>query len=391
MVITSDRFHEAIRSDAPQTPLFIFDGGVVIKNDIDLSSGFRFQEAVMDGDDFEPGACCSSTLDFQLMNEDGEWSAFPFGDFTAYLGAQTFHRREKQRKGCVVLVGGNTIQGSDQMPYLTMNGQTVAGANAPVYAAVLFRDMLLAFTEQGYLSFRYSGGEITPAQANIHDVPLLKAAESWKRTRTGICYGHQIPGITTGVKPENCLTVTTPNTTVSYEMVLLGKFTAERPVFSTKRRLSVRCYDAMQKFDTEYTPAQFSYPTTLYGLLEQTCKAAGVALSGQAQELTNGSASIPKAPELKNATLKDLLHYIGQLSGTFAKVGRDGALTMKWLSASGFSLDGHDYSECSIGYYTAAPISKVVCRTTGGEDSETGAGENPYYIVDNPLLAVMGG
>ena len=137
MVITSDRFHEAIRSDAPQTPLFIFDGGVVTKNDIDLSSGFRFQEAVMDGDDFEPGACCSSTLDFQLMNEDGEWSAFPFGDFTAYLGAQTFHRREKQRKGCVVLVGGNTIQGSDQPPYLTLNGQTVAGADAPPVDASL--------------------------------------------------------------------------------------------------------------------------------------------------------------------------------------------------------------------------------------------------------------
>lgn len=391
MIATSARFHEAIREDELQMPLFIFDNAVVTKEDIDPNMGFQFRETVIDGDDFEPGACCASTLDFRLMNENDEWSSFPFGNFTAYLGVRTFHQREKSRAGCVVSAGSDVIHGSRETPYLTLNGTTVTGANEPVYALALFREMLLAFTAGGYLSFQYSAGSLTAKTFTIHDAPILRSASKWKRAGLGICYGHKITGITTGLSGENCLTITGSNYTDSYEMVTLGKFTAEKPIFSTKRRLAVSCADDMQKFDVDYDPAKFSYPTTLHGLLTQTCAAAGVPLTTAASALTNGSASIPTEPDLKNATLKDILKYIGELSGTFAKAGRDGTLSMKWLAASGFRLDGHDYSECSVGYYNAAPISKIIQRSVDGEDTQTGSGNNALYIKDNPILAAMGG
>lgn len=391
MIATSARFHEAIREDEVQTPLFIFENAVVTKEDIDVTAGFQFRETVMDGDDFEPGACCSSTLEYRLMNENNEWSDFPFGDFTAYLGVRTLHQRDKARTGCVVMAGTDTIQGSRAAPYLTLNGAAVTGANEPVYALALFRDMLLAFTVNGYLSFQYSAGSLTAHTFTIHDAPVLRVAAKWRRSRLGICYGHKIQGVTTGLSGENCLTITGSGYTDSYEMVTLGKFTAERPIFSTKRRLSVSCRDAMQKFDVDYDSKKFSYPTTLHGLLRQTCEAAGVPLATAADSLTNGSATVPAEPDLKNATLKDILSYIGELSGTFAKIGRDGKLYMKWLESSGFRLDGHDYSECNVGYFTVAQISKIIQRNTNGDDKETGSGENPFYIKDNPVLAVMGG
>lgn len=391
MIATSARFHEAIREDEVQTPLFIFENAVVTKEDIDVTAGFQFRETVMDGDDFEPGSCCSSTLEYRLMNENNEWSDFPFGDFTAYLGVRTLHQRDKARTGCVVTAGNDTIQGSRAAPYLTLNGATVTGANEPVYALVLFRDMLLAFTADGYLSFRYSAGSLEAHTFTIHDAPILRVAAKWRRSGLGICYGHKISGVTTGLSGENCLTITRNNYTDSYEMVTLGKFTAERPTFSTKKRLSVSCADCMQKFDTDYDSAKFTYPTTLYGLLSQTCEAAGVPLATAADALTNGSVAVPTEPDLKNATLKDVLRYIGELSGTYAKIGRNGKLSMRWLESTGFRLDGHDFSECNVGYYSVAPISKIIQRSVNGDDKQTGSEENAFYIKDNPILAVMGG
>lgn len=391
MIATSARFHEAIREDELQMPLFIFDNAVVTKEDIDTNMGFQFRETVIEEDDFAPGACCASTLDFRLMNENGEWSDFPFGDFTAYLGVRTLHQREKTRAGCEITAGSDSIKGSRTAPYLTLNGTAVSGVTEPVYALALLQGKLLAFTADGYFSFQYASGRLTAKIFTLHDAPILRSAAKWRRAGLGICYGHKIAGITTGLSDENCLTVTGSNYTDSYEMIPLGKFNAERPTFSTKRRLAVSCTDAMEKFDVDYDSTKFTYPTTLHGLLTQTCAAAEVSLATAASDLTNGSASIPAAPDLKNATLKDILHYIGELSGTFAKIGRDGRLSMKWLAASGFRLDGHDYSECSVGYYSAAPISKIVRRSVTGDDAETGSGENAFYIKDNPLLAVMGG
>lgn len=391
MIATSTRFHEAIRDDEPQTPLFIFENAVVTKEDIDINVGFQFRETVMDGDDFEPGECCAATLDFRLMNENAEWSEFAFGEFDAYLGVRTFHSREKTRNVCEIMAGDDIIVGSRTSPYLSLNGSAISGANEPVYALVLFREMLLAFTSEGYLSFRYSPGKLEKEAFSFHSKPILRASAKWRRAGIGICYGHKIAGITTGLSGENCLTIVGQNYTDSYEMVPLGEFTAERPIFSTKRRLSVSCRDAMQKFDVDYDSKKFSYPTTLHGLLRQTCEAAGVPLATAADLLTNGSAVVSAEPDLKNATLKDVLRYIGELSGTFAKIERSGKLSMKWLGRSDFRLDGHDYSECNVGYYSVAQISKVVQRNTSGDDKETGSGENVFYIKDNPVLAVMGG
>lgn len=391
MIATSARFHEAIREDELQMPLFIFDNAVVTKEDIDTNMGFQFRETVIEGDDFEPGACCASTLDFRLMNENDEWSSFPFGNFTAYLGVRTFHQREKTRAGCEITAGSDVIRGSREAPYLTLNGVAVSGANEPVYALALLREKLLAFTENGYLSFQHASGSLTAKAFTLHDAPVLRSAAKWRRAGLGICYGHKITGVTTGLSGENCLTITGSNYTDSYEMVTLGKFTAEKPVFSTKRRLAVSCADDMQKFDVDYDPSKFAYPTTLHGLLTQTCAAAGVPLATAAGALTNGSATIPEEPDLKNVTLKDILKYIGELSGTFAKVGRDGMLSMKWLTTVSMRLDGHDYSECNVGYYNAAPISKIIQRSVTGDDTETGSGGNAFYIKDNPILAAMGG
>ena len=199
MIATSARFHEAIREDELQMPLFIFDNAVVTKEDIDTNMGFQFRETVIEEDDFAPGACCASTLDFRLMNENGEWSDFPFGDFTAYLGVRTLHQREKTRAGCEITAGSDSIKGSRTAPYLTLNGTAVSGVTEPVYALALLQGKLLAFTADGYFSFQYASGRLTAKIFTLHDAPILRSAAKWRRAGLGICYGHYIGGITTGL------------------------------------------------------------------------------------------------------------------------------------------------------------------------------------------------
>lgn len=389
MVLTSDKFHEAIRDDAPQIPLFVFDKAVITKDDIDVNAGFRFREAVMDNEDYCPGACCASTMDINLINENDEWSDFDFGEFTAYLGARTMHRRESRSGQCVILAGGNTISGRTDSPYLMYNGSAVQGVNEPVLAMALFGSMLFVLTSTGTVSYRYSGSGLQLASHDVYEASLSSHAQYLKKKRLSICYGHTIPGITSGLSGENCLTVFAQNYTDSYEMVPLGKFTAERPTFSTRRKLSVSATDAMEKFDKDYDTAEFTYPTDVYGLLSQVCAAAGVTLSTAKSKLTNGSVSIQKEPDVKTCTLRDLLRYIGEITGTFAKINRSGQLEMKWFGKVSMSLGQHDYTDCDVGYYDVAAIGTITRRTVGEDDVSVGSGENIFYIQNNPLLSVI--
>ena len=143
----------------------------------------------------------------------------------------------------------------------------------------------------------------------------------------------------------------------------------------------------MDQFDKTYDSTGMTFPMTLYELLRNICGKVNVPIS--TSEIDNGNISIPSAPDFGDSTYKDILKYIGELSGTFAKMSRAGELEMKWLGDSGFTLDGHDYSECSIGYYNTAGVDQVVSRQYSGNDVTSGSGDNILYIQNNPIAKLI--
>lgn len=387
MVETSTAFAESIKNGSPQMPLFIFSNAVMTADDIEISYGIRFSENVMADEDFAPGACCSSTLDFNLINDGGQWSGFKYGEFTALLGVRTYFKRGNIDSYCRIELDGNVIRGNKDAPFLTINGNAVDGAHESVKAMFLLRDKLFAFTEDGYVGFTYDGSTLTQTQFDFYDAPLISASTRWKFLGLGIVYGHKITGVTTGLNADNCFTIYGQNDVSSYEMIPLGVFEAERPVFSSKKSISVESFDRLIKFDKDYKKSDFQFPISVYGLLQKVCSAAGVPLKNSS--IDNGSIRIASDPDFEGNTLRDILGFIAEISGDFVHMSRYGELELKWFNTVSAHLDPDAYAECNVGYYSAAGISKLVIRDIGSDDKSYGSGKNIWYIQQNPIAKVL--
>ena len=387
MVSTSTAFVEAIKNSKPQMPLFIFDKALMTADDIEISSGIRFSENVMADEDFAPGACCSSTLDFTLINDDGQWSDFNYGEFTALLGVCTYNEKAQSDAYCRIELDGNVICGYEEAPFLTIGENQVNGIDKSVKALLLFRNKLFAFTEDGYIGFTYDGSSLTQATFDFYDEPLIAASKRWKFLGLGIVYGHKISGITPGLSNDNCFTVYSQNDVSSYEMIPLGIFDAERPVYSSKKSISVESFDRLIKFDKDYKSSDFHFPTSVYGLLQQVCSVADVPLKNTS--IDNGGIIVENEPDFEGNTLRDILGFIAEISGDFVHMSRYGELELKWFNTVSAHLDPDSYAECNVGYYSAAGIDKLVIREIGSDDVSYGSGKNIWYIQQNPIAKVL--
>lgn len=387
MIPTSEAFSEAIKTDNRQMPLFIFNNAIMTAEDIDISSGILFSENVMSDEDFAPGACCSSTIDFNLLNDSGAWTAFGYGEFKALLGVCTNEAQAISDCYCRIELDGATICGYEEAPYLTFNGSAVAGVGKSVVALFLYNEKLFVFTDDGYVGFTYNGSALKRTTFDFYDAPLIQASKRWGDIGIGIVYGHKIAGITTGLEAENCFTMFLPNEIASYEMIPLGVFEAKKPVYSSKKTISIECYDRLVSFDADYDSSKFQYPTTLYGLLQQVCTAAGITLKNQS--IDNGDVPIATEPDFEGNTLRDILGFIAEISGDFAKMTRDGELELRWFQAVSAYIDPYQYAECNIGYYNAAGVDKLVIRDIASSDVNIGEGENAWYIQQNPIARVL--
>lgn len=387
MVTTSAAFTEAIRNGEPQIPLFLFDNAVMTSDDIDSNSGIQFSENVMSGEDFAPGSCCSSTLDFTIINDDGEWSEFQYGEFTALLGVRTYHQKEISDSYCRISMNGNTICGNKYAPYLTLNGNAVSGADEAVKALLLLRDKLFAFTDSGYVGFTYDGSSLSKEDFTFYDAPIIGSSKNWMISGIGFAYGHKIDGVTTGLNEDNCFTIFGQSDVSSYEMIPLGVFNAEKPVYSSRKNISVESFDRIVKFDKDYKSSDFTFPTSVYGLLQRVCGAAGAPLKNSS--IDNGEITIASEPDFSGHTLRDIIGYIAEISGDFVRVSRDGKLELKWFSDAGVKLEPNDYSESDVGYFNTAGVDKIVIRDIGADDVSYGSGENILYIQNNPIAKIL--
>ncbi len=387
MIATSAEFHAAIKRDEPQMPLFIFDGKAVMSAQDVTASGLRFSENVMSGEDFVPGDCCSATLNFQVVNESKAWSNFDYGEFTALLGVRTHTERTDKRIPCYIRVDANVIEGWPEYPYLRFNGSAISEVTEPVKALVLFEEKLFAFTDSGYVGFTYNGTAILKTAFGVYDAPIIRNSAKWKYLNYGIVYGHTMSGITTGLADENNLVIFGRNFIDAYELIPLGVFTAERPVYSSRKSVSVDAFDRMTKFDADYDASQFQFPMTVFGLLQRVCAVAGVPPKNTS--ITNGEVTIPSAPDFEGNTLRDVLSYIAEISGDFARIDRYGRVELKWFTSAAITLDAHDYSECDVGFYHAAGVDQLVIRELGKDDVTFGQGENIWYLQQNPIVEAI--
>lgn len=117
--------------------------------------------------------------------------------------------------------------------------------------------------------------------------------------------------------------------------------------------ITLECLDNMHKFERSFKDVNVGFPITVSSLLNILCTHCGVYLA--TSTFTNSTFMIEERPIDDALTCLDMVSYIAQIGGNFARCNIDGALEIKWYDMTAFeqsdSLDGGYYDD-SNPYHT---------------------------------------
>lgn len=367
----SNAFHEAVANNNPQMALFVFADGIITNEDIDVDVGIDMTDLFCTTEDIGIGEALANELNFRLMNEKQLLNDFPFGEFNALLGVML--SSSEYGGDMLTLSYGGHIYRSGQTAGTRLTKDGVPTTSQPSFSVVALAAM------DGKI---YCIG----ASGQIHVVSAGTGARVAFTT-----YGFMTDKVTRWVgrtfSYENRILTARAigGTEDVYEFVPLGVFTAERPSVVDDVQLSMTCYDRMKKFDVDMD-VNIAYPASLSTILQAVCDSENVPL--ETTSFINSSLIVSAAPDkFSSCTKRDVIAWIAEAAGSNAKISRDGALRLLWLTDTTQSFDESSYTECRPYYYTTPAIDKLIVRDLGaGSDVNIGSGNNAYLIQDNPFL-----
>lgn len=176
----------------------------------------------------------------------------------------------------------------------------------------------------------------------------------------------------------------------TYEFAPLGVFIAERPSVVRKQMIDIEAYDRMSLFEKDWPSDDcgitFGNSTTMLTILQAMCSTVGVTLA--TTTFTNSDLVLSKKPKgIENITLKEMLGWIAEASGSVARFNRDGELEIAWYSQTGKTYSEGDYVEFEPSWYEVAAVDKLSIRNANAtSESVVGTGSNGYIIQNNPFL-----
>lgn len=129
--------------------------------------------------------------------------------------------------------------------------------------------------------------------------------------------------------------------TTAYQMSL-GRFAVDAPPRKLQT-ISISALDYMMRFDKPYTTT-LAYPATLYEILTDACTKCGVTLTTPLSAILTrlNGYTVTKRPKSDNLTYRQILQWIGHLSGSCAFMDADGHLNLTWfdvVAASQFTTE----------------------------------------------------
>ena len=166
--------------------------------------------------------------------------------------------------------------------------------------------------------------------------------------------------------------------TVNY--VPLGYFTFD-VVTVQKSSLKLSALDRMMKFEKNVT-APYAISGTISSLIDSVCTACGVT-RGTFTLPVNGTLAL--SGELKDVkTYRDVLRWIGEVTGTIAYIGYDGKLYFGWYSGTDdFDITTSNRMQSSISNDATTITSVSIVQ---GENMVTAGTGAKIVIRDNALI-----
>jgi hypothetical protein len=101
--------------------------------------------------------------------------------------------------------------------------------------------------------------------------------------------------------------------------------------------ITLECLDNMHKFDVNYSKSNLAYPATLLQIVQDACRCCGVTLATDSLQFEYYNYVIQKKPDDSTITFRDVLTWVGQISGHFWKCNKSGQLSAGWYNMSDLS------------------------------------------------------
>lgn len=408
MYQASAAFHSAAMADAQARLLMQFtDGTFMTGEDVtDIEITYPLNEDT----DLTVGKCVSAELRTTVLNYHGLLSGFPFGDCAVSLGAQVGTDAWTMPEGKAAVVyrygtsGALTFAAQEAAPYLTVVG-VEANAQPPFSpdCLVIVGDTLYAANEDGavWAASIGSDGTLTAlgGAATWEELSAMTwqdvADKTWGELMQGSVsafLAHKLSrwaGRGMWFTDGACYEFSTDGAD-KWEYVPLGTFHIDTPTKRKVATISCEALDTMQKFNVDCDDwwAGLTWPMTRGELLSSLCAFVGVPL-GTATFL-GSDTSIATAPIAGNGlTAKDVLGWIAESAGSYARMSRDGALGLVWFTAQDVTISQSQHFGDAPAEYTTPAITALhvmVMNSDLGVVVPDDPGDNEYQIMDNPLL-----
>ena len=191
------------------------------------------------------------------------------------------------------------------------------------------------------------------------------------------------------------------------DIIPMGIFTIAE-INQSSDRLHIKAYDNMLKFDdVKFSPLGHITIQSPYAWLSEACLACGVTLGmtvGEIEGMPNGYRDTGFADVVTDAsTWRDVIGYLGAYLGSFAFIGRDGALYLKKYKGVAddtipasfrYSSTLSDYRTTYDGIYgidKEAGIQEYVANSnTGGLVLDLGVNPFMQFVGQSARLSALG-
>ena len=152
------------------------------------------------------------------------------------------------------------------------------------------------------------------------------------------------------------------------EVLRIGQYTVAEAKYNGAT-VTLTLQDYMHQFDRAYDTA-LVYPATLGVILRDACTNCGVLYDNSLLSFTNNDYTVAAKPDGSNTTYRDVVAWVAQLAGCFAKFNATGKLEFKWF--------GDDILTAAQQGYDGGEFDPANPYATG--DNANGGSFNPWNI-----------
>ena len=113
------------------------------------------------------------------------------------------------------------------------------------------------------------------------------------------------------------------------EYIPCGYFTVDEPPRKLSA-ISISALDRMVLFDKPFDASLFIFPMPVGRFLERCCEVCNVQLQTDINTLINNTYMVNNPPVTENITYRQIVQWIGEITGTCGYIDWDGKLRMEW-------------------------------------------------------------